>query len=130
MKKPHFSPMIWITCIFFAFTLGFSYGKNQSGSDLRVSVIEPSHSEVSVQADESTVPAVAETIPLLVNINTATKDELLLLPGIGEVYAQRIIDYRETHGDFTIVEDLMQVKGIKGARLEAILDMITVGGNE
>ena len=49
---------------------------------------------------------------LTINMNTATLKEWVQLPGIGEVYAQRILKYQNTHGDFTRLEDLMEVKGI------------------
>jgi competence protein ComEA len=45
-------------------------------------------------------------------MNTATLKEWVQLLGIGEVYAQRILEHRNTHGDFTRLEDLMEVKGI------------------
>ena len=49
---------------------------------------------------------------LTINMNIATHKEWVQLPGIGEVYAQRILKYQNTHGDFTRLEDLMEVKGI------------------
>ena len=49
---------------------------------------------------------------LTINMNTATLKEWVQLPGIDEVYAQRILEHRNTHGDFTRLEDLMEVKGI------------------
>ena len=62
------------------------------------------------------------------NINSATVDDLITLPGIGETIAQRIVDYREKVGMFKSIEELTQVDGIGETRLEAIRDYITVGG--
>lgn len=61
----------------------------------------------------------------LVNINTATQQELTGLPGIGEVYAQRIIDYRSTYGDFQSIEDIKKVSGIGNVTFDNIKDQIT-----
>ncbi|HJP65444.1 MAG TPA: ComEA family DNA-binding protein [Actinomycetota bacterium] len=62
----------------------------------------------------------------LVNINTATLDQLETLPGIGEVLAQRIIDYREEHGPYGSVEDLLNVSGIGDKTLADLEPHITV----
>lgn len=60
-----------------------------------------------------------------ININTCTKEELLSLPGIGEVLAERIIEYREKT-PFKKLEDLMNVSGIGEKKFENIKDMIVV----
>ena len=61
-----------------------------------------------------------------INLNTATLEELTKLKRIGPVYAQRIIDYRDTQGPFEKIEDLMRVKGIGQKTFDANKDIITV----
>jgi len=61
-----------------------------------------------------------------VNLNTATLEELMTLERIGPKYAQRIIDYRVTHGPFEKIEDIMKVKGIGPKTFDANKDRITV----
>ena len=61
-----------------------------------------------------------------VNINTASKEKLETLPGVGETTAQKIIDYRETNGKFKTIEDIKNVSGIGDAKYESLKDKITV----
>ena len=60
------------------------------------------------------------------DLNRATVEELVELPGIGPVLAERIVAFREEHGPFRSVEDLLQVPGIGEATLEALRPYITV----
>lgn len=62
----------------------------------------------------------------LININQATKEELMQLPGIGESKAFAIITYREEHGNFQTTKDLMQISGIKEGVYNKIKDLITI----
>lgn len=62
----------------------------------------------------------------IININYASKDQLMTLPGIGEVYAEKIIEYRETNGLFLTIEDIKQIPGIKDSVFNKIKDQITV----
>ncbi len=64
----------------------------------------------------------------LVNINTASSDELDSLPGIGPSLASAIICYREEHGDFKTTRDIINVPGIGEKLFQNISDKITVGG--
>ena len=70
-------------------------------------------------------PVVAEEMSKI-NLNTATKEELLTLDGIGESYADRIIAYRENNGPFRSPDEIMQVKGIGEKTYQKIKDRIMV----
>jgi competence protein ComEA len=62
----------------------------------------------------------------LVNVNTATAVDLETLPGVGEVIAQAIIEYRTQNGPFSSVDQLLDVSGIGDATLEDIRELVTV----
>ena len=83
---------------------------------------------------EGTDPETSESLPAVspepefpININTASKEDLERLPGIGPVKAQAIIDYREANGPFTTIEQIQNVPGIGPSTFEMIKDLITVG---
>ncbi len=61
-----------------------------------------------------------------VNLNTATKEELMTLPGVGESKADSIISYRQDKGRFKKIEDIMEISGIKEGLFQKIKDDITV----
>jgi competence protein ComEA len=61
-----------------------------------------------------------------VNVNSATLEQLESLPGIGPALGQRIIDYREQHGPFRTVDDLLNVSGIGDKTLEDLRPLVTV----
>ncbi len=58
------------------------------------------------------IPAISEEMGI-VNINTANVEKLMTLDGIGEAYAQRIVDFRDKNGPFKSPEDLTKIKGIR-----------------
>ena len=62
----------------------------------------------------------------IININTASAEQLQTLPGIGKVMADNIVDYRTTHGGFSTVEEIKEVDRIGDKLFEKIKDKITV----
>lgn len=78
---------------------------------------------------ERTADGEIAPVRTLVDINTATAEELETLTGIGPALAKEIVAYREAHGDFTSAEELLNVKGIGNAKLEGLRGEITIGGN-
>lgn len=62
----------------------------------------------------------------MVNINSATKEQLMTLPGIGESKADKIIAYRESNGGFSSTEEIMQISGIKDGLYNKVKDKICV----
>jgi competence protein ComEA len=86
--------------------------------------VEP---EADLSYIEIYVPQAGETASLQkIDINRAEPWLLAALPGIGEVTAQAIVDYRDNNGPFNRIEDLLKVSGIGPATFEKIKDFITV----
>ena len=124
MKNKLLAVLPVLTSLFVGLTLGLYLGRNPAGSSVTVSTAEQQAVTVSPRESQSS----EQRDTLSVNINTADASELAQLPGIGEVLARRIIDYRRIHGDFTALEQLTNVEGIGQGKLEAILEQITIGG--
>lgn len=78
------------------------------------------------ESSESVVELATPSDAGVVYVNTASREELVTLPRIGEAMAQRIIDYREANGAFETVEDLLEVNGIGPATLETIRPYISL----
>ena len=78
------------------------------------------------EAEQQTPQLSAPTEEAPLNLNTATQAELELLPGIGPVLAQAILDYRDSFGGFSAKEQLMEVSGIGEKRYAAVEALITV----
>jgi competence protein ComEA len=72
------------------------------------------------------VPAAVAQEGKKININQASAEELAQLKGVGTVYAQRIVDFREANGSFALPEDIMKVPGIGNKIFETNKDFITV----
>jgi competence protein ComEA len=72
--------------------------------------------------------ALAGTAAAVVNINTATKEELTTIKGIGDKRAQEIIDYRKKNGDFKSIDELEKVPGIGPGTMKQIRSQVTVSG--
>ena len=83
-----------------------------------------SHSSFSPSPVSSAVAV--NSAPDTIRLNSATMEELMTLDGIGEVLASRIIAYRDTHGGFRSLEELMEVEGIGQKRLDAIRGQLTL----
>lgn len=111
-----------LTALFAGLTLGLYLGRNPAGGSVTVSI--PAQTQAAAPVPEQTLSRPAAPV----NINTADIAQLAQLPGIGEVLAQRIVDYRNVHGNFTALEQLTNVEGIGEGKLEAILEQITIGG--
>lgn len=141
MKKA-LSPLIILTIIFFAVMIGYLLGNNQGGfirvsvpdsmltypTELYVSELQAAASPTSTAAPIETVPLVTGYVSFPLNINVSSKEDLMLLPGIGEKLSQRIVDYRRKNGRFSSVDELVNIPGISHTLLESIRDQITVGG--
>lgn len=89
----------------------------------------PSSDDTLILPGVTETPAssgIDENVNELININTASVEELDNLPGIGPTIAQRIVDYRTENGPFSVIEDILNVSGVGPSTFDEIKDLITV----
>ena len=126
MKRKGTLLLAVLTLFFGAFCAGFFLGRNLTAAPVLVTEIQASNPPETTAATAPAQETTSITFP--VNINTADKEALMALPGIGEVLAQRILDHRSSNGPFEAVTELMDVEGIGEQRLETLLPYATIGG--
>lgn len=90
-----------------------------SSSDSTFAVLSEKPNEESTAEDDTSATSILD-------INTASKQDLMTLPGIGAVTAERIVAYRTDVGPFKSVEELRKVKGISKRKFENLVPFITV----
>ena len=96
-------------------------------TDFRTPSISATMSDArSTVSNSSTTTTQAETTKI--PINTATKDELMSISGIGESFAARIIAYREEHGGFKSIEELKNIEGVGEKRYAAWAPYFSIDG--
>ena len=130
MKKLTFSDIVFNVIRFgliaaIAATVVFHFTTENAVTTITISDIGSSQaaSQNSARISETTASSAAK----LINVNTATASQLCSLKGIGEKKAAAIIQYRDEHGDFTSVDQLLNVPGIGEKLLESFRDRITTG---
>ncbi|MBQ6335190.1 MAG: helix-hairpin-helix domain-containing protein [Erysipelotrichaceae bacterium] len=108
----------------YEFELGSTYGDLFEKAGLSDSADISTFSLNRVLYDNELIVVPAKTENKLISINSAPLEELILLPGIGEATAKKIIEYRENEGSFLKLEDLMNVKGIGHGKFEKLKGLI------
>ena len=125
MKKQGLHPLLFATIIFFIFLLVLFLGRLSS---FQANSLSSPHFQAPKNPKENAAYNAAVCIDGKININTASQEELMLLPGIGETLSQRIIAYRDNNGNFSSIEELLNIKGIGKTSLDKLSEYITLGG--
>lgn len=108
--------MLSATAAFVLMIAGIFIGRSSAANYLSI----PKDKPVTVVAEDYNASKL--------DINRITYSQLLDLPDIGDTIAMRIIAYRNTHGAFTSIDQLLEVEGIGEGRLEQLKDYLTIGG--
>ena len=142
MKRIAYHVWVWVLCLAVcACAAGFLIGRLSAGDTVRVRTGHPVKDVVSAAVgtapadasdDASEEAASAPRTPTAdapLDLNTATKEELMLLPRIGETLAERILTYRAENGRFISTEQLMDIDGIGEGTYASLCELVTVEDN-
>ena len=142
MKRIAYHAWVWVLCIAVcACAAGFLIGRLSAGGTVRVRTGHPARDVASAavgsssagSAEETSAEAAsapqAPTADAPLDLNTATKEELMLLPRIGETLAERILAYRAENGSFVSTEQLMDIDGIGEGTYASLRELVTVEDN-
>ncbi len=117
MKAVH---LLLVAIFTFTFTLSALSGNALAASEKKEVTAAPVDKVKVTPDDKNSATKATKDIPKDVNINTADKEMLILLPGIGPVAAEAILAYRKDNGNFKSVDELTKVKGIGDKTLEKL----------
>lgn len=125
MKKVSQYLLLFVSCAFVALVVGIFIGR--SGNFHLYEHPDEAPPTATSSLEEYFVYSEEIYIDGKMNINAAGKEDLSLLPGIGDSLAERIIAYREANGYFKDIDELLQVEGIGTGKLSRIQNYLTVG---
>ncbi len=117
--------LILTAAVFFA--LGMHYDVLRGGREYNTLVVYTDTPEEGAGEEDSATSTTEAAAPGTVPLNSATVEQLMTVPGIGEAFARRIVDYREAVGGFASLEQLMEVEGIGEGRYANWSPYFTLG---
>lgn len=131
MKKVLRNPLIIILITAAIFACGVTYGRHTAPNQIHIKEYIQEEVEESASTDANAEAADKNTVDdyLIadkINLNTATADVLMLLPGIGETFAQRIIAYRDQNGPYKSIDELMNIEGLGQKRVDDIRQYLCI----
>ena len=142
MKRIAYRAWVWVLCLVVSTgAVCFLIGRLSAGGTVRVRTGHPARDVASAavgtssagSAEETSAEAAsapqAPTVDAPLDLNTATKEELMLLPRIGETLAERILTYRAENGRFIATEQLMDIDGIGEGTYASLRELVTVEDN-
>lgn len=126
MKAESREMLLWAAAVVLGIAVGLF--AMLSAPDFAPVKVTPGSETTSASVSASSLDETASSSPptRFIRLNSASREELMTLEGIGETLADRILAYREAHGGFDSLEELMEVEGIGQKRFDALRDRLVL----
>lgn len=105
---------------------GFTKEADKDSLNLAAKVTDSQKITVSFKSQAASIQSSTSSDSALINLNTATEEQLDELPGIGETMAKRILEYREEKGSFSSVDELKEIEGIGEKKFAKLKEKVTL----